>query len=94
LHHLFAQPQSPLYAAPDVGWPDCFNSGVLLLTPSEATFGALQVLAATRGTWDGADQGLLNEYFGGERGRGDEGEGGGWDRLSFGYNATPNGGYT
>lgn len=66
----------------------------MVLTPSLETFDAIRTHAATNGTWDGADQGLLNEFFGGERGRGEEGEGGGWERLSFRYNATPNGGYT
>lgn len=94
IHHLFALPLSPLSAAPDIGWPDAFNSGVLLLQPSAGTFAAIRSFAATRGTWDGADQGLLNDFFGGERGSGQEGPGGGWDRLSFTYNATPNGGYT
>ncbi|CEH14697.1 Glycosyl transferase, family 8-glycogenin [Ceraceosorus bombacis] len=94
IHHLFGLAPSPLYAAPDIGWPDAFNSGVLLLQPSASTFASIRSFAATTGTWDGADQGLLNDFFGGERNRGQEGSGGGWDRLSFTYNATPNGGYT
>ncbi|PWN39675.1 nucleotide-diphospho-sugar transferase [Ceraceosorus guamensis] len=94
IHHLFGLAPSPLYAAPDIGWPDAFNSGVLLLQPSASTFASIRSFAATTGTWDGADQGLLNDFFGGERKRGQEGSGGGWDRLSFTYNATPNGGYT
>jgi glycogenin glucosyltransferase len=27
-----------LSAAPDAGWPDCFNSGVFVFVPSEDTF--------------------------------------------------------
>lgn len=42
-----------LSAAPDAGWPDCFNSGVFVATPSEATFEGLVDMAATEGTFDG-----------------------------------------
>ena len=52
-----------LSAAPDVGWPDCFNTGVFVYRPSEQTFSKLCKLAATSGTFDGGDQGLLNTYF-------------------------------
>lgn len=65
----------------------------MLLTPSEEHFAGLLSLAAESGTWDGADQGLLNEYFGGENGSGSEGRGGGWHRLPFTYNTTALGGY-
>ncbi|KAK0519289.1 glycogenin glucosyltransferase [Tilletia horrida] len=98
---LVLQPLSHLFhlatnfaAAPDIGWPDAFNSGVLVLKPSLDTFSRIRSFAAETGSWDGADQGLLNEFYGGERGRGEDGPGGGWDRLSFKYNVTPNGGYT
>ncbi|KAK0568478.1 glycogenin glucosyltransferase [Tilletia horrida] len=93
LSHLFDLP-TEFAAAPDIGWPDAFNSGVLVLKPSQQTFSDIRAFAAVHGSWDGADQGLLNEYYGGERGRGENGAGGGWDRLSFKYNVTPNGGYT
>lgn len=52
-----------LSAAPDAGWPDCFNSGVFVYTPSEETFKALLNFALTNGSFDGGDQGLLNMYF-------------------------------
>lgn len=80
-------------ACPDTGWPDIFNSGVMILSPAKSTFDGLLELAAEGGSWDGADQGLINEYFGGEAGRGSEGCGGGWTRLSFAYNVTTLGGY-
>ncbi|XP_063979151.1 proteoglycan 4 isoform X1 [Diachasmimorpha longicaudata] len=52
-----------LSAAPDVGWPDCFNSGVFVFTPSQQTFASLTSFAASQGSFDGGDQGLLNSYF-------------------------------
>ncbi|XP_013176516.1 PREDICTED: glycogenin-2 isoform X4 [Papilio xuthus] len=52
-----------LSAAPDVGWPDCFNSGVFVYRPSAETFASLVTFAQERGSFDGGDQGLLNSYF-------------------------------
>ncbi|KAK6534203.1 glycogenin glucosyltransferase [Arthrobotrys megalospora] len=68
-------------AAPDIGWPDCFNSGVMVLKPDMGTYYGLLNLANRGMSFDGADQGLLNEYFRN------------WDRLSFVYNVTPSGHY-
>ncbi len=42
-----------LSAAPDIGWPDLFNSGVFVLKPSAATFSALMELAKKEGSYDG-----------------------------------------
>jgi glycogenin glucosyltransferase len=70
-------------AAPDVGWPDAFNSGLMVLTPDMGDFWALQALAQSGDSFDGADQGLLNQYF----------EHRPWKRLSFAYNCTPNAEY-
>jgi glycogenin glucosyltransferase len=50
-------------AAPDPGWPDCFNSGVFVFRPSDATYKSLLDFAAQQGSFDGGDQGLLNLYF-------------------------------
>ncbi|XP_071838929.1 glycogenin-1-like isoform X4 [Apostichopus japonicus] len=50
-------------AAPDVGWPDCFNSGVFVFRPSDETHRGLLQCAVTQGSFDGGDQGLLNIYF-------------------------------
>jgi len=50
-------------ATPDIGWPDCFNSGVFVFKPSVETFKGLVHLAETEGSFDGGDQGLLNSYF-------------------------------
>ncbi|KAE9530544.1 hypothetical protein AGLY_011006 [Aphis glycines] len=52
-----------LSAAPDPGWPDCFNSGVFVYKPSQDTFGQLLEFARTKGSFDGGDQGLLNMFF-------------------------------
>lgn len=52
-----------LSAVPDVGWPDCFNSGVFVFQPSKDTFKGLLKLAQEQGSFDGGDQGLLNSYF-------------------------------
>lgn len=90
--HLFSL-TAALSASPDIGWPDAFNSGLLVLTPSLATFADMRAYAVERGSWDGADQGFLNDYFGGELNSGEESRGGGWHRLPFRYNVTPNAGY-
>jgi len=42
-----------LSAAPDVGWPDCFNSGVFVYKPSLETFRRLLELAVNEGSFDG-----------------------------------------
>jgi glycogenin glucosyltransferase len=77
---LFAL-ESSFSAAPDIGWPDCFNSGVMALTPNMGDFYALHALASRGISFDGADQGLLNMHFRN------------WDRFSFTYNCTPSGHY-
>jgi len=50
-------------AAPDAGWPDCFNSGVFVYRPSMETYSKLMEFAVNEGSFDGGDQGLLNLYF-------------------------------
>ncbi|KAK7064073.1 putative glycosyltransferase family 8 protein [Favolaschia claudopus] len=82
LSHLFTLPHE-FSAVPDVGWPDIFNSGVLVLSPGEDKFSQLDQLLKSKGTWDGGDQGILNEWRGGD-----------WNRLSFTYNTTPTAAYT
>lgn len=70
-------------AAPDVGWPDAFNTGVMVLTPHMGDYWALHTLASAGNSFDGADQGLLNQYY----------EHKSWKRLSFAYNCTPSANY-
>lgn len=52
-----------LSASPDPGWPDCFNSGVFVFRPNEETYARLLKFALEHGSFDGGDQGLLNEFF-------------------------------
>lgn len=52
-----------LSAAPDPGWPDCFNSGVFVFRPSLHTHAMLLDHALEHGSFDGGDQGLLNSFF-------------------------------
>ncbi|XP_034479885.1 glycogenin-1 isoform X2 [Drosophila innubila] len=52
-----------LSAAPDVSWPDCFNSGVFVFRPNVETFNKITDYAVQHGSFDGGDQGLLNQYF-------------------------------
>lgn len=68
-------------AVPDIGWPDCFNSGLLVLNPNLGDYYSLLALAQRGISFDGADQGLLNMHFQD------------WTRLSFTYNCTPSGNY-
>jgi len=42
-----------LSAAPDAGWPDCFNSGVFVFCPSLDTYRSLLQFAVTHGSFDG-----------------------------------------
>lgn len=51
IDQLFERPS--FSAAPDAGWPDCFNSGVFVTEPSDATFNELCQLATDKGSFDG-----------------------------------------
>ncbi|CAD5234781.1 unnamed protein product [Bursaphelenchus xylophilus] len=77
---LFERPE--FAAAADIGWPDYFNSGVFVFVPSEETYKKLVAFGVEHGTFDGGDQGLLNQFFAGWRD---------WSsahRLPFIYNVT------
>jgi len=77
---LFDRPD--FSAAPDIGWPDFFNSGVFVFAPSLETYRQLVQLGVQEGSFDGGDQGLLNKYYKDWRE---------WDashRLPFLYNMT------
>lgn len=43
-------------AAPDVGWPDCFNSGLFVCCPKLETYTALLQMAKANGSFDGRSQ--------------------------------------
>jgi len=73
-----------LSAAPDVGWPDCFNSGVFVFKPSQDTYVKLLEFAKKVGSFDGGDQGLLNDFFGDWATKGSS------HRLPFVYNMVAN----
>lgn len=66
-------------AAPDAGWPDIFNSGVMVLKPDKKVYGDLLAYSKEHTSFDGADQGLLNDFFAQS-----------WTRIPFVYNVTPN----
>lgn len=54
----------------------------MVLEPSQESFDGLIDMMKKKGTWDGGDQGLLNDFFPN------------WNRLSFTYNVTPSAYYT
>ena len=55
----------------------------MVLTPNMGDYWSLQTLANSGTSFDGADQGLFNQYFGNRP----------WHRLSFAYNCTPSANY-
>lgn len=69
-------------AAPDIRWPDIFSSSVFIFSPSIETYDNLVDFAAKHGSFDGGDQGLLNDYFVN------------WKRLPFVYNTSSSASYT
>lgn len=99
-----------ILAAPDSGFPDIFNSGVFVLSPNDTDYRNLLSLGLSRGSdisFDGADQGLLNQYFNGnpdwvsealESGVTDVAKAPAatlskWIKIPFFYNTTPNAQY-
>lgn len=59
-------PVGKILAAPDSGFPDIFNSGVFALRPNQTDYLNLLSLVMSNNkdiSFDGADQGLLNQYF-------------------------------
>lgn len=48
-----------LSAAPDPGWPDCFNSGVFVFRPSVETYAQLLEYCSEHGSFDGGSRVLL-----------------------------------
>ncbi|SCV01826.1 LAMI_0G13982g1_1 [Lachancea mirantina] len=95
LDALESQKESEIGAAPDCGWPDLFNSGVLAIVPNRNDYEQLLELLAGQTSLDGADQGILNQYFNAACGfAGETSSRRAWNRLPFVYNVTiPNSGY-
>ncbi|GMF02494.1 unnamed protein product [Ambrosiozyma monospora] len=91
IDHLFdiECSESTIVASPDCGWPDLFNSGVFMLKPNDGIYKKLLETYETQSSFDGADQGLLNEFFNlqSEQNRTN------WHRLPFVYNCTMNSNY-
>ncbi|CUS24653.1 LAQU0S18e01178g1_1 [Lachancea quebecensis] len=92
------QKRNEIGAVPDCGWPDMFNSGVLTVVPDPGVYAELTEYVMSNISIDGADQGVLNQFFNpncrfGPH-HGTLGVGNGWIRLPFTYNVTvPNAGY-
>ncbi|CCE85197.1 Piso0_004779 [Millerozyma farinosa CBS 7064] len=97
-----------ILASPDSGFPDVFNSGVFVIKPNEADYQNLVRLATDvkpkkSTTFDGADQGLLNQYFNSQPdwvqdllgskesdvSKADNTRSSNWIKLPFLYNVTP-----
>ncbi|SCW03208.1 LAFE_0G05380g1_1 [Lachancea fermentati] len=79
-------------AVPDCGWPDMFNTGVMSIVPSNRIYSELVSFVSNTTSIDGADQGILNQFFNPncqlQNGTKD------WIRLPFLFNVTvPNAGY-
>ncbi|XP_042870378.1 glycogenin-1-like isoform X1 [Penaeus japonicus] len=77
---LFSHPE--LTAVCDIGWPDCFNSGMFVFIPSQDTYEKLIHMSETTGSFDGGDQGILNTFFPN------------WNRVSFIFNMVASATYT
>lgn len=87
-----------IVAAPDSGFPDIFNSGAFVIHPNPQDYHRLSELAALQSpdvSFDGADQGLLNQYFNSDPDwvqhtvHGTE-HSNSWVKIPFLYNSTPN----
>lgn len=78
-----------IIASSDSGWPDIFNSGLFIIKPDLETFNKLIDFYNNYSSFDGADQGLLNEYFNLKSLENNSK----WYRLDFVYNCTINSNY-
>jgi len=66
MDHLFTGLPRSVYfaAAPELGYPDTFNAGLMFLNPDQEVFEELCEFAQVNESYDGGDQGLLNAFFG------------------------------
>lgn len=101
-------PEGKILASPDSGFPDIFNSGMFLMKPNEVDYKNLVELvnSSEEVSFDGADQGLFNQYFNpdpdwvGQLAAGSDVSNismmslnSNWIKLPFLYNVTPNSQY-
>lgn len=93
IEHLFSTWDklgvNDIIASSDSGWPDIFNSGLFVIRPNTEVFNKLLDFYRHNDSFDGADQGILNEYFN-LQGHVTMGN---WLRLPFTYNCTLNSNY-
>jgi len=68
------QLKTTISAVSEFAWPDCFNTAVVSIKPDKGLFQNLMSMYRKQGSFDGGDQGILNEYFPT------------WDRLPVKYN--------
>ena len=61
IDELFERPA--FAAAPDFFLPNCFNSGVMVIEPSKALLDSMESKLLQRRTYDGGDQGFLNDFY-------------------------------
>ncbi|EDO18507.1 hypothetical protein Kpol_2001p8 [Vanderwaltozyma polyspora DSM 70294] len=88
------QNKHEIAGAPDIGWPDMFNSGVLSLIPDLQIYQDLKAFTVENCSIDGADQGILNQFFNPICLENENTSARNWIRLPFLYNMTiPNSGY-
>ncbi|KAL3235101.1 Glycogenin-1 [Nakaseomyces bracarensis] len=93
------QTKEQIAAVPDIGWPDIFNSGVMMIVPDKDINVELRNYILNVVSIDGSDQGILNQFFNqntrlNEFGRIANYVTREWIRLPFLYNVTtPNYGY-
>lgn len=91
IDEVFDIPLNPgeIVASSDCGWPDIFNSGVFITKPDFAIWQKLFAFYQNSDSFDGADQGLLNEFFNLQS----QAFGTKWIKLPFVYNCTINSNY-
>lgn len=96
---LCDQHKEQIAAVPDIGWPDIFNSGVMMIVPDKDISVELHNYILNVVSIDGSDQGILNQFFNqntrlDQYGRIANYVTREWIRLPFLYNVTtPNYGY-
>lgn len=78
----------------DIGWPDCFNSGVFCAKPKKTTYNNLLKVANEHASFDGGDQGLLNSFFKSWSGHCTDSDLVPTARLPFTFNTTPSAFYS